>query len=104
MRIYLPDVIVRPLADPRLPLTNHAAERQFRHYIPRRIRYGTRTHLGSHSVTLLASAIDTCRLRRAQRDRLACTRDPCRRMGQPAPDLPSAPADLANLDAGLVAA
>jgi transposase len=41
------DVIVRPLHDPRLPLTNNAAERQLRHYvIARRISFGTRRPVG----------------------------------------------------------
>lgn len=55
-------VIVPPLHDPRLPLTtNNAAERQLLHYvIARRISYGTRTPVGSHSFDLLASIFDTC--------------------------------------------
>ena len=58
-----------PLHDPRLPLTNNAAERQLGHYvIARRISYGTRTEVGSHSIALLASIIDTCRLRQAEHD------------------------------------
>jgi hypothetical protein len=41
---------------------NNAAERQLRHFvIARRISYGTRTEVGSHSIALLASIIDTCR-------------------------------------------
>ena len=99
------DVIVRPLADPRLPLTNNAAERQLRHYvIARRISYGTRTPVGSHSVALLASVIDTCRLRCASATDLLARAILAARMGRPAPDLPPIPIDLANANANLVAA
>ena len=84
---------------------NNAAERQLRHYvIARRISYGSRTRVGSHSVALLASVIDTCRLRRASATDLLARAIGAARMGQPAPALPPIPADLANLDAGLVAA
>jgi transposase-like protein len=99
------DVIVRPLEDPSLPLTNNAAERQLRHYvIARRISYGTRTPVGSHSVALLASVIDTCRLRRASATDLLARAIHAARTGQPAPALPPIPADLLNLDLNLVAA
>jgi Transposase IS66 family len=58
--------IVRALDDPRLPLTHNAAERQLRHYvIARRISHGTRNPVSSDSLALLASIIDTCRLRQA---------------------------------------
>jgi transposase len=58
------DVILRPLADPSLPLTNNAAERALRHYvIARRISHGTRSELGSRAYALLASVIETCRRR-----------------------------------------
>jgi hypothetical protein len=89
------DVIMRPLQDPRLPLTNNAAERQLRHYvIARRISYGTRTAVGSHSMALLASVIDTCRLRRACPIDLLARAIHAARMGLPAPTLPPIPADL----------
>lgn len=97
------EVIVRPLHDPRLPLTNNAAERQLRHYvIARRISYGTRSPVGSHSVALLASIIDTCRLRRASATDLLARAIHAARMGLPAPALPPIPTDLANPNAGLV--
>ena len=93
--LYDWDVIVRPLADPRLPLTNNAAERQLRHFvIARRISYGTRTEVGSHSVALLASVIDTCRLRRASATDLLARAIHAARMGLPVPSLPAIPADL----------
>ena len=94
---------MRPLDDPRLPLTDNAAERQLRHYvIARRISYGTRTPVGSHSVALLASVIDTCRLRRASATDLIARAIHAARMGLPAPALPPIPADLANPNVDLV--
>jgi transposase len=60
------DVILRPLSDPTLPLTNNEAERALRHHvIARRISHGTRSELGSRAYALLASVIDTCRRRGA---------------------------------------
>ena len=90
------DVITRPLADPSLPLTNNAAERQLRHYvIARRISHGTRTLVGSNSVALLASIIDTCRLRGASATALLARAIHAARTGLPAPCLPPIPAHLA---------
>jgi len=89
------DVIMRPLADPRLPLTNNAAERQLRHYvIARRISYGTRTLVGSNSMALLASVIDTCRLRGASATALLARAIHAARTGLPAPSLPPIAAHL----------
>ena len=89
------DVIMRPLADPSLPLTNNAAERQLRHYvIARRISYGTRTLVGSNSVALLASIIDTCRLRGASATALLARAIHAARTALPAPSLPPIPAHL----------
>jgi IS1 family transposase len=60
------DAIFAVLNDPRLPLTNNAAERALRHWvILRLITHGTRTELGSRNLALLASVIDTCRQRRS---------------------------------------
>ena len=59
-------VILRPVTDPSLPLTNNEAERALRHYvIARRISHGTRSELGSRAYALLASIIETCRRRGA---------------------------------------
>ena len=59
------EVIVRPLAEPHLPLTNNEAERALRHWvIARRLSLGTRTPSGSLSFSVLASVIETCRLRK----------------------------------------
>jgi hypothetical protein len=100
--LYDWDVIVRPLAEPQLPLTNNASERQLRHFvIARRISYGTRTEVGSHSITLLASIIDTCRLRRASATDLLARAIHAARMGLPVPSLPAIPADLLAAEAAL---
>ena len=91
-------VIMHVLDDPRLPLTNNVAERQLRHYvIARRVSYGTRTAVGSHSVALLASIIDTCRLRQASATDLLARAIHAARMGQPAPNLPPITPHLAAL-------
>jgi len=95
---------VLPLHDPQWPLTNNAAERQLRHYvIARRISYGTRTEVGSHSIALLASIIDTCRLRRASATDLLARAIHAARMGLPTPALPPIPADLSTHSAALSA-
>lgn len=56
------DVIMRPLREPHLPLTNNAAEQALRHWvIARLLSHGTRSATGSRAFALLASVIDTCR-------------------------------------------
>jgi transposase len=58
------DVIFTVLDHPHLPLTNNEAERAIRHWvILRRISYGTRTEQGSRIFAILASVIETCRIR-----------------------------------------
>ncbi len=58
------EAIFRVLEHPELPLTNNEAERILRHWvILRRLCYGTRTKQGSRAIGLLASVIETCRLR-----------------------------------------
>ena len=60
------DIILRPIHDPSLPLTNNDAEQILRHWvIDRRLSHGTRTPEGTRSFTLLASVIETCRIRGA---------------------------------------
>lgn len=60
------DIIVRQIYDPSLPLTNNDAEQILRHWvIDRRLSYGTRSKEGTRSFTLLASVIETCRIRGA---------------------------------------
>ena len=58
------DAIFIVLAHPQLPLTNNEAERALRHWvILRKISYGTRTEVGSRVFAILASVIETCRIR-----------------------------------------
>ncbi len=58
------EAIFRVLEHPELPLTNNEAEQILRHWvILRRLCYGTRTKQGSRTIGLLASVIETCRLR-----------------------------------------
>lgn len=60
------DIIMRPIHDPSLPLTNNEAERILRHWvIDRRLSNGTRTAEGTRAFTVLASVIETCRIRGA---------------------------------------
>lgn len=59
------DAIFAILSDPSRPLTNNLAERILRHWvIHRRITYGTRTHAGTRAFGIIASVVDTCRLRK----------------------------------------
>lgn len=89
------EAIMRVLADPLLPLTNNAAERQLRHWvIARRVSYGTRNLVGSNSLALLASIIDTCRLREASATDLLANAIHAARLGLPAPALPPIPEHL----------
>jgi transposase len=58
------DAIWKVVEHPEWPATNNVAERILRHWvITRRISYGTRTTEGSQSVAILASIIETGRLR-----------------------------------------
>ena len=97
------DVIMRVSAQPWLPLTNNPAERQLRHWvIARRISYGTRNLVGSNSLALLASVIDTCRLRGADVISLLASAIRAARQGQPAPVLPAIPAHLLGQNGTLI--
>ncbi len=101
--LYDWEVIMRVLADPLLPLTNNAAERQLRHWvIARRISYGTRTLVGSNSLALLASIIDTCRLRGASATDLLARAIHAARLGLSAPALPPIPALLLGRNGALI--
>ena len=58
------EAIFRVLDNPQWPITNNAAEQALRHWvIARSIMMGTRSEAGSHTFTLLASVIETCRKR-----------------------------------------
>ena len=95
--------IMRVLSDPLLPLTNNAAERQLRHWvIARRISFGTRSLVGSNSLALLASVIDTCRVRQASVTDLLARAIHAARLGLPTPNLPPIPAHLQGRNGALV--
>lgn len=84
-------VIVRPLYDPGLPLTNNAAERQLRHWVvARKISFGTRSEQGSRALALLASIIGTCRLHQASAWDYLAEAIHAGRSGMPMPALPTA--------------
>lgn len=58
------DAIWKVVDHTELPATNNEAERILRHWvIARQISHGTRTAEGSQAVAVLASIIETCRLR-----------------------------------------
>jgi transposase len=79
------------LEQPDLPATNNAAERALRHWvIARLISHGTRTPQGSRVFAILASVIDTCRLRGLSPWTYLASVIAERRQGQPAPELPAA--------------
>ena len=95
--------IMYVLTDPLLPLTNNAAERQLRHWvIARRVSYGTRNLTGSNSLALLASVIDTCRLRGASITDMLAKAIEAARLGLPTPKLPPIPAHLLGHAGALV--
>ena len=81
--------IFQVLKHPELPLTNNEAERALRHWvINRNLSHGTRTTVGSRVFTLLASVIDTCRLRGHSPWRYIATALADRRAGRPLAPLP----------------
>lgn len=84
------DAIWKVLEHPELPATNNAAERALRHWvIARLISHGTRTPQGSRVLAILASLIDTCRLRGLSPWTYLASVIAQRRAGQPAPPLPA---------------
>ena len=85
--------IFQVLSYPTLPISNNDAERILRHWvILRQLCHGTRTEQGSRYFALLASVIDTCRLR--QHSPWLYLRDAItqRRSGKALPALPAVPA------------
>ncbi len=85
------EAIWRILEQPDLPATNNAAERALRHWVlARLISHGTRTPQGSRVFAILASVIDTCRLRGLSPWTYLASVIAERRQGQPAPELPAA--------------
>ena len=84
------DAIFRVLDYPHLPLTNNEAERALRHWvILRRISFGTRTEQGSRIFAILASVIETCRIRQQSPWRYLESVIDNRRAGFIAPPLPA---------------
>jgi transposase len=91
--LYDWEVILRPVAEPHLPLSNNAAEQALRHWvIARLISHGTRSEAGSRAFALLASVIETCRCRGASSWRYLGTVIAAARKGLPLPPLPAIPA------------
>jgi transposase len=89
------EAIFRVLDEPHLPLTNNVAERALRHWvILRRISQGTRAEQGSRALALLASVIETCRLRLSSPLRYLREVFARRRQGLKAPGLPPVPATV----------
>lgn len=87
------DAIFRVLEHPHLPLTNNLAERILRHWvILRRITQGTRTTQGSRALAIMASIIESCRLRNASPLRYLAQVIAAGRQGLDVPPLPSIPA------------
>jgi len=83
------EAIFRILEHPHLPLTNNEAERILRHWvILRRLCYGTRTKQGSRTVGLLASVIETCRLRKVSPWEYLAEKIAARRKGLAPPPIP----------------
>jgi hypothetical protein len=94
VREFLHDwkVILRPVAEPHLPLSNNAAEQALRHWvIARRISHGTRSEAGSRAFALLVSVIETCRRRRTSAWRYLGTVIRAARQGLALPALPAIP-------------
>lgn len=91
-------VILRQLGEPHLPLTNNLAERTLRHWvISRLISHGTRSADGTRAFALLASVIETCRLRQASPWRYLATVIAASRKGLVPPSLPIIPALAAGV-------
>ena len=87
------EVILRQVAEPNLPLTNNPAESALRPMvIARDICHGTRCASGSRAYALLASVIETCRLRNASSWHYLAEVIQAARIGVSLPSLPSVPA------------
>lgn len=84
------DAIFQVLQHPQLPISNNAAERALRHWvILRQLSHGSRTPNGSRYFAILASVIDTCRLRGHSPWRYLQDAITQRRAGLPLPALPA---------------
>ena len=81
------------LSNVDFPMTNNEAERLLRHWvINRQISFGTRSKEGSRAFSLLASVIETCRLRKVSPWPYLAQVIADRRANKPAPPLPVAEA------------
>ncbi|HPU80457.1 transposase [Accumulibacter sp.] len=88
-------VILRPVAEPHLPLSNNAAEQALRHWvISRYISHGTRSEEGSRAFAFLASLIETCRRRGASAWQYLGTVIAAARKGLQLPTIPAIPATV----------
>jgi len=93
--LYAWDVILRPVAEPHLPLSNNAAEQALRHsVISRTISHGTRSEEGSRALAFLASLIETCRRRAASAWQYLGTVIAAARKGLQLPTIPAIPATV----------
>ncbi len=85
------EAIFAVLEHPHLPLTNNEAERALRHWVIwRRITYGTRSPVGSRTLALLASVIDTCRRRQVSPWPYLAEVITAARQGRDVPTIPTA--------------
>jgi len=93
--LYDWNVILRPVAEPHLPLSNNAAEQALRHWvISRYISHGTRSEEGSRAFAFLASLIETCRRRGASAWQYLGTVIAAARKGLQLPTIPAIPATV----------
>ena len=91
--LYDWDVILRPVAEPHLPLSNNAAEQALRHWvISRTISHGTRSEEWSRAFAFLASLIETCRRRGASAWQYLGTVIAAARKALQLPTIPTVPA------------
>ena len=89
------EAIFRILEYPAWPLTNNEAERALRHWvILRRITQGTRSEQGSRALALIASVMETCRLRNASPLHYIKQVIHERRQGRDVPELPSGQSNM----------
>ncbi len=83
------DAIMRVVETPAHPLTNNVAERILRNWVLlRKITFGSRTAQGSRVIALLASVIDTARLREVNPWDFIAQVLAARRKNLPAPAMP----------------
>ncbi len=85
------DAIFRILEHPHFPITNNLAEQILRHWVLlRRANHGTKSPQGTRTVGILASVIDTLRMRNLSPWEYIAQTVEQRRKGLPVPPLPQA--------------